>query len=168
MFAHFSGSRSAGRTLRAPGSVHLPQADELHWVGVVRGRSPRGHHKEGHPEGFAHVVVNRPGKTVNLVITAAEPVWWKVSLRGGTLKSVVVSGWADQVAQGSGIDQCPLVLLSTEQSPGAFNFFFACPEQPADIALAKQRLRELTTQPLTSFQGHITATTGAYFVGSDQ
>lgn len=72
---------------------------ELHLVALYGGAEVEGEHGI-EPRQAVHVTVDRPGKEVELVLTAYDPVDWTISLTPGTqLRRAILSGYHLQRAK---------------------------------------------------------------------
>lgn len=131
-------------------------ADELHWVGFYEGSYGYGPRHSGgsHPVGKAGVKVDRPGKTVALVLTAYEPISWQVEVAPGSkVNTVILSGYYKQ--QLSGVGPKTLVFQSSYETPGPFHYFYAYRKDDKDNPFAESEtmVRQLTGLKPASFQG---------------
>ncbi len=100
------------------------RADELHCVGIYEGDYGGGptHSYKFHPTGKALVQVDRPGRTVALVLTAYEPTLWTVEVNPGTrVTDVILSGYHQQTVQG--LDPGTRVVQSSYDRPGPYHYF---------------------------------------------
>ena len=147
-------------------TYRLPVEDELHAVGVYEGYYPGGGSPHGggiHPEGAVDVIVDRPGKTLNLVFSSYEPVRWRVRVKAGRVAHVLLSGYHKQRV--TGLPQDASVIASTYEQPGGFHYFYHYPSedvgssmyQQQENAEKKQRMLSHLAQPIDSEQGEYKA-----------
>jgi hypothetical protein len=105
--------------------------------------------KSGHEAGQVDVVVNVPDRPVLLVLTAYDPVVWRV---GRTPESkvvgVIASGYHTQLV--GGIDKDTPRAISTYESPGKFDFFYASGASP-ELLEMNERVKELTGKEIERF-----------------
>lgn len=132
----------------------IGEADrELHIVGAYEGSYPPGvgHGGGNHPQGSATVIVNRPGKAVTLVLTAYEPIGWKLQPSENTfIERVILSGYHPQsiTARPEGTK----VADRSRRPGGARGYFFAY-KKDNRYQKVLDAVGELTDLPVASFQG---------------
>ncbi|MHC4597507.1 MAG: hypothetical protein ACYS47_00730 [Planctomycetota bacterium] len=110
----------------------LPRDFTVHAVGTYAGAVPVNVRLDdsGHETKQIEVVVNKPKETVLLVLTAYEPVVWRVGrTRETKIAGILVSGYHGQAL--IGVDKKTPHALSSYENGGSFEYFFAdgaCPE----------------------------------------
>jgi len=92
----------SGEHLAAWGTPQPPTPTrELHVVGVYSGITPGGGASRDHEPGDASIVVDRPGRSVTLFLSAYEPVLWHVSTSPDTIiEKVILGGYYEQGVTG--------------------------------------------------------------------
>jgi hypothetical protein len=112
----------------------LPDDYVIYAIGTYGGPKPLGFRidNSGHDAALADVVVNIANRPVVLVLMAYEPVIWRVGrLKDTKIAGVLVSGHHTQTL--GGIDKSTPKVISTNETPGKFPYFFAeeaSPELP--------------------------------------
>lgn len=127
------------------------QADELHCVGIYEGDYGNGptHSYKFHPTGKALVQVDRPGRTVALVLTAYEPTLWTVRVSPGTrVTDVILSGYHEQTA--TGLDPDTRVMQSSYDRPGPHHYFYFDTTEP--VPEERPSVQRLTGMAPTSLE----------------
>jgi hypothetical protein len=120
-------------------------AAELHVIGVYEGEYPPGvQHAAGfHPQGKAAVKVFASSTPVILVVTAYEPVRWKIEVEeGGTIAQLVLAGYHDQEVEG-----LPASVPVIKRK------FFTYDPGDDEFPQIREELLALTGKPIASFQG---------------
>ena len=123
------------------------QADELHCAGIYEGTYGNGktHSFRFHPTGRATVSVERPGKTVALVLTSYEPVIWSVQAGPGTrISDIILSGYYKQSVEGA---EKARVSCSSQEVPGSFPYFLLYGD---DTNAGLESVRALTGMPIAN------------------
>jgi hypothetical protein len=121
---------------------------ELHVVGIYSGLY-NGGSSPNHERGDASVIVDRPGKSVTLYLSAYEPVLWHVSVASNTIiERVFLAGYYQQDITGIS-PETP--LIRTNQYVG---YTLDC----AEFYLSAPAVRRLTGMEISSFHGSYTAT----------
>lgn len=137
---------------------------EVRVVGVYEGAYPPGvgHGGGVHPTGTVTLKVGPVKKPVVLVLTAYEPVVWKIDAAKGAVVKVITSGYHRQTVEGVG-QQVPVTRLAFKD--GDKDYFFAYRKggegpNARDQAEAERsydrlvrRVKELTGQEVKGFQG---------------
>lgn len=116
----------------------LPDNYVVYAVGTYTGPKPLGFQidNSGHNAALTDVVVNIPNRPVVLVLTAHEPVIWRVGrLKDTTIAGVLVSGYHTQSL--GGIDKSTLKVISTHDTPGKFPYFFAHEDSPELLKMSE-------------------------------
>ncbi|HMJ91240.1 MAG TPA: Ig-like domain-containing protein [Candidatus Acidoferrum sp.] len=134
---------------------------ELHAIGL---------HSGGANSAAASVVVDRPGKSVTLFLSAYDSVLWHVSASGGTtIEKVILGGYYAQRVDGIA-SNVPVVQVShyrTGGNPygGSADSFYTGPTIDSAMFLqAVQKLCALTGLNLSSFHGANSAPSQTPFV----
>jgi hypothetical protein len=149
---------------QACGLVGLPEAAEVHLVGLYKGQKELDVQlgASGHTTTEIEVVVDRTPAPVILVLSAYDPVVWKVgTARGSSLAGVLVSGYHTQAL--IGIPRAtPHRILASEQSQGC-EAVHAHSAQNA--AQAERRVMALVGRGIDRYYGGSSAS--VVYVGSD-
>jgi hypothetical protein len=104
----------------------LPADFDVYAVGTYAGRAKLDVQlgKSGHEVRQVEVVVNQPERPVVLVLTAYDPVVWRVGRTPQTnVAAVLVSGYHTQALLG--IERTIPFAISAYEDPGPFPYFFA-------------------------------------------
>lgn len=127
---------------------------ELHVVSVYQGRTRTEGKIHG---GKANVKVDRPGKTITLVLAAYEPVTWEIQATEGTkLDKVYLGGYHRQAATGID-DKVEVVNAFYEGGDRQQQLRHEHRIESSGFRRFATDIRRLTGQELSSFQGTYTA-----------
>lgn len=132
-----------------PAAARQP-APEVHVVALHEGNTKTGGMIHG---GKAAVRVDRPGKTVTLVLSAYDPVTWEVTVAEKTkLDRVVLCGYHRQAVTGvpAGVE---VVEAFHEGRDGKEYFYFPYKMDSARLRPSVLALNTITGREITSFQG---------------
>jgi hypothetical protein len=126
-----------------------PGDRELHVVGIYSGASQNGGPVPNHERGNAAVTVNRPGKSVTLLLASYEPVDWHVSVSAGTgIERIFLTSYYSNA-----VDGLPPGVPVTTVTLGYIGYSL----EASDYYRALPRICALTGQDLASFHGNYTA-----------
>jgi hypothetical protein len=141
----------------------LPEDFIVYAVGTYSGTSMIDAQidKSGHEAGQANVVVNVPDRPVLLVLSAYDPCVWRVGRTPeARIVGVIVSGYHTQLF--GGIEKSVPRAISTYESPGKFEYFYASGASP-ELLEMDERVKKLTGKAIERFihkpQG------GTFYVG---
>jgi hypothetical protein len=128
------------RLCEDPPSQPSPARDsgdvDVHVIGVYEGTYPPGvvHRGGVHPLGTVTVRVRDRKTPIILVLTACEPVLWKVDAPNGAITKLILSGYYKQQIQGLDA-MVPVTKISYEEGGG--DFFYAHRNKPrAEVSWA--------------------------------
>lgn len=153
-----------------PKDVDMPRAKPtVRVVGVYEGTLPPGNRGGvGHPQGTVTVRVTST-KPIILVLTAYEPVLWRIEAPKNVVTKVIASGYHQQSVVGLNGD-IPVQQSSYETKDG--NYFYAYQKDPPANARDLQRrnidrqydrlatqVRALTGLEVSTFDGQYTGNT---------
>jgi hypothetical protein len=146
------------------GLVGLPEAAEVHLVGLYKGGKELDVQlgTSGHTTTEIDVVVDRTPVPIILVLSAYDPVVWKVgTARGASLAGVLVSGYHTQAL--IGIPRAtPHRILASEQSQGCEAVHA---HSASNAAQAERRVMALVGRGIDRYYGGSSGS--VVYVGSD-
>jgi hypothetical protein len=149
---------------RACGLVGLPEAVEVHLVGMYKGQKELDLQlgDSGHTATEIEVVVGRTPRPIILVLSAYDPVVWKVgSMSPARIAAVLVSGHHTQALIGIPRSM-PHRVLSTEQTRGCEPFYA---HSAQNAAQEERKIMALAGRGIDRFYGSYSAS--AVQVGAD-
>lgn len=131
-------------------------------VGTSEGTEPTDRQIGGRAAQIADVYVNEPNRPILLVLSAYDPVLWRIGKSTDTeIVGVLVSGYYGQDVVGLA-DDTPSFITSHED-PGNFEPAFYFDETSPELLEASKIVEELTGRAIGSFVGD--AVDDTYFVG---
>jgi hypothetical protein len=138
-------------SLAAAAPVPQPNLDhEVHVVGLSEGVTRTGDQIHG---GKAAVRVDRPGKTVTLVLTAYDSVTWDVTFTPQTRLGKVILGGYHRQAVRELPRHISVVEAFSENRPGLPAVRYCYRIDSAALRPMVRQIHDLTQQEIASFQG---------------
>jgi len=137
---------------------------KLYAVGTYKGKIPLEIQLDdsGNEVTQAEVIVNEPETPVVLMLTAYDPVVWRVGITEGThIAGVIVSGYHGQAL--IGIEQEIPFIISTHEVPGDFAYMYAY-KASHDLLDINERLKVVAGKELDYF--YFQPVNGVFEVGA--
>jgi hypothetical protein len=155
----FTGTAIAGcSTQLKPEPSEPSDVTKVHVVGVYEGELPGGGERgfREHTQGEVTVNVGGIGRVV-LVLTAYEPVKWKVVPQGVIVDQILLFGYYDQEVEAPSGAR---VYSNLQSSVGSSRIYAY--KKDAKYTMLERAVREITGQDVDTFQGKYRA--GIFYV----
>lgn len=152
----FAVAATAGSSLKADDR-------ELHVIGIYQA----GDSTSNHSEGVASVEVNRPGKSVTLLLSSYEPVLWQIHVDAGTIiEKIIATGYYRQRVQGIGSD---VSLVTQSYDEGTGYLYIGSTIDSAEFLSSVPKIHALTGLEISSFHGgYSQASSSTFLIDSTQ
>ena len=141
----------------------LPEEFSVFAIGTYRGtRAVNAELDEsGHAVTQVEVIVNKPGQPVVLVLTANDPVVWRVGIaRDSRVVGILVSGYHGQALIGPA-KEVPHAI-SSYSTKGKFEYFYATGASKALLSM-NEAVKKLVGREIDRFENK--ATNGVFYIG---
>lgn len=133
---------------------------ELHAIGVYKGPERSG--KPPPPSRITVYVLGFTGRPVVLLLTAYEPVEWRISSMGASISKIIALGHHRQTILGA---PAGAMRVSRSFEDGYKEYFFSHGKDAEDLKKFYERAAALTGQLPVTFQGRYAAS--EFFVDGD-
>lgn len=143
----------------------LPSDATVYAVGTYRGTVPVDAELDdsGHAVSQVDVVVNKPNQSVVLVLTAYDPVVWRVGLTKDTkIAGILVSGYHGQAL--IGVDKNTPHSISSYHRKGRFPYFYASKASPR-LTKMNAAVNRLIGHEIERFYNRPTDGDGVFYIG---